>query len=662
MTSARILLRREGPWLALCLAFGVVLSLSRGQTNWWDILNYHIYNPWSLFHHREAKDLFAAGIQGYFDPIADIPYYLISMVWLPDHPRLVAALASLPFGVLVYATLNMVRTIFADFELSGTLERRTLNLVTTIVAVSGVSTWSQAITTTNEVTVAVFVILSMTLLFSAFRAGESGVLTLKRSIAIGALLGLAAGIKLTAAIYAPAGGLLLLAACRDWRQAIRCGIAFFLAWLCLFLLSWGPWAWHLYERTGDPFFPMFNNLFHSPYSAQSGGRDTRFMPGNALQWLFYPLYWLDDSVQTVYPFAFRDARFAAAYLLGIASLLHAWMARKRDPLNRNAPFIALAGFWILAYGTWLVIFSMLRYAIVLEISASVVALGAVMHFLRSKPGYRKAPLRLVTVVLFASSIIGFARIPDMGHVDFGNRTYSADVPELGHNPLIIFGNQPMGILAPLIVDTNPGATFVGLFSCFADNGWCHRGFYDYRLGRLMREKIASHRGSIYVAYYANRMPAMPQLTDFGVQFDSVYCSTMHTNRTPDVIICPANFDPQIIGSNAKPQHYRLALDTQAQIPDVHIHGSWINNPCTDVENPAQLDLKWHVPDDVPVVRIYIKAPPSSHMVLFAIAGSNGSVKTGKWVHAAQTFIFMDKKGNGIARSNIRYVPCETHVQ
>ena len=41
----------------------------------WDVINHHIYLPFSLLSGRHAADLFAAGPQSYQNPIGYLPFY-----------------------------------------------------------------------------------------------------------------------------------------------------------------------------------------------------------------------------------------------------------------------------------------------------------------------------------------------------------------------------------------------------------------------------------------------------------------------------------------------------------------------------------------------------------------------------------------------------------
>src|SRR5512147_1466440 len=44
----------------------------------WDLYSYHLYNPFALLNGKLDIDLAPAGLQSYFNPLLDIPYYILS--------------------------------------------------------------------------------------------------------------------------------------------------------------------------------------------------------------------------------------------------------------------------------------------------------------------------------------------------------------------------------------------------------------------------------------------------------------------------------------------------------------------------------------------------------------------------------------------------------
>jgi len=661
MTRTLRIIRSRWGWLAICLIAGMLLSLTRGLDNWWDLLNYHIYNPWALLHHRENVDLFAAGIQGYFDPLLDIPYYLIAFVWFPNHPAIVAALTGLPFGLLLFVTLLLVRNVLAPLTASmNPVARWTITLITLVMAVSGVSTWSQAFTTTNEVMVSAIVLGALVLLIGAFAAGPHyRHLSVRRAFAVGCLLGLAAGLKLTATVYAPAGGLLLLATCRDRRSLILFSLTFFAGWMFAFAAVYGPWAIHLYRQTGNPFFPMFNNFFHSSLIIADSGRDIRFLPLTISEWLFAPFYWLNDHTQTVFPLLFRDVRFALVFVLGLPAAIAALVPWRKSLAPRSQALFAITFFWVFAYATWLNVFSMLRYAIVLEISASIIAVASLLYmarrFSRALPQYIQTSL--VSGLIVAT--IWFARIPDLGHIPIEKHAFETDVPRLGNHSLVILASEPMGLLAPEIWQRAPETSFIGIPPCFARSQWCYASFYHYNLGVRMRQMIAKHRGPIYVAFYTDSIPSLSQLATFHIKIDLTSCQSVYNNRTPPIRLCAAHYSSSFKKSPIAALKFRLATNTVLRDPHFQLKHDWLKNPCSATQTLGQLTFTWRAPPSAKDVHIFLQPPPTYQRIPFTGGGLTGQAQTGKWVKATQIFLFVDRRGRELARSVISYRECSS---
>src|SRR5687768_6366938 len=54
----------------------MLLGWRLGQEVGWDLRNYHFYVPHLLFENRFLRDLEPAGVQTYFNPLLDVPFYL----------------------------------------------------------------------------------------------------------------------------------------------------------------------------------------------------------------------------------------------------------------------------------------------------------------------------------------------------------------------------------------------------------------------------------------------------------------------------------------------------------------------------------------------------------------------------------------------------------
>jgi hypothetical protein len=648
--------QRPGAILFACLVLGAWLGLTRGLDNWWDVLNYHIYSPWSLLSGRMDRDLFVAGIQGYFYPLADIPYFLLAYRWLDDAPRVVAALAGLPYGVLVYVTLEMVRRVAGLLFPASGPARLVFVAGTVFLAVTGTSAWSQLGSTSNEITISVLVLIAVLAIMRETLKENSLRRPLACAALCGALAGMAAGLKLTAAIYAPGLGLALLFCLRGRREFFLAGLVYCGTWLLAFGLLYGPWAWYLYSRTGNPVFPMFNNIFDSGYIAPRDGRDVRFLPTTVAEWIFYPFYWLDDGRVTVFPLAFRDARIAFGWTLTVAYLVWGCVTRLRGrfaPLDRLLLQTSL--FVMVSYVIWLYLFSMLRYGIAIEVLACVIGCAVVAYGLTGAFRTYGEWVAPVMVVALAGGLFWYAVIPDLGHVPARGKAFDARVPPLEKDALVVLANQPMGLVATMIAKTNPTARFVGVPPCFAHDGSCHESTSAYGLGRDMRRALASG-GTPYVAYYANEMPSFPQLSAFGLGVDLEHCTLMTTNRTPDVILCRGK--RQTSATAAPAQRYHLVATTmKAPGVDLDLTASLSDNACASDSHAAVLTLGWRLPNPSDQVQILLHSAPSPEEKLFAGGNGSGTATTGKWARASQEYR-LRMGGRLLARVRLSYAPCQ----
>ena len=79
---------------ALIVIASIVVVLKVGRDTPWDFFSYHAYSAHLLFHDRLAQDYFAAGLQGYMNPIGFLPFALAQLV----------GLNSIGIGVVLAAT------------------------------------------------------------------------------------------------------------------------------------------------------------------------------------------------------------------------------------------------------------------------------------------------------------------------------------------------------------------------------------------------------------------------------------------------------------------------------------------------------------------------------------------------------------------------------
>ncbi len=92
--------------------FGFI-SLVMGPDSYWDTRNYHIYNAYAFLNGRVGFDLAPAMMQSYFNPLLDVPYYLMAMHW---PPRLVGFVMGTMHGLNFVLVFKIAQEVLQDVE------------------------------------------------------------------------------------------------------------------------------------------------------------------------------------------------------------------------------------------------------------------------------------------------------------------------------------------------------------------------------------------------------------------------------------------------------------------------------------------------------------------------------------------------------------------
>ena len=446
-------------WLVLALVSTIVLSqvaVYLGVDANYDLLNYHLYNPFAVVEGRFAIDHNPASIQTYINPTLDLlltyPSYAVGMPQFAS--RLIGAIQGLNFVLILAIVLALKGSL-------GTSDRRLHIVFATVAAILGMTgalAISEIGTSFGDLTTAVAVLLGVLLALRSV-SEHDGSSDSRLVAAAGLLLGIAAGLKLTNAVYLVAlgAGLTLL----NGRTWLKTAAAFGLAAAVGLVAAHGWWSWFLWRETGNPVFPFFNNLFHSPLYPDTSFSDTRFFPKNWLQTLAYP-FWFSRTGQTAELY-FRDFRFPIAYVLVVG--LTVKLAFQRIGRGRSIPLgpghrrlALLTAFLAIAYLLWQGMFSIQRYAIAMEILLPAFILVALSVLLR----------RFGWVVFAAAAVLLAAttHAPDWGRLSedrahgplVSAEVHAAFAPLLD-DAAVIFGKLPLGYVATAFPEAR--TTWVG---------------------------------------------------------------------------------------------------------------------------------------------------------------------------------------------------------
>jgi hypothetical protein len=400
-------------------AFGI-WSMMLGADENWDLYNYHLYNPFAFLNRKQELDLAPGGIQSFFNPFLDLPYYL-AITHLPG--PVVGFLMGTLHGLAFVLALSICRTLIGSRQ--GHAAYRT----TLLLALAGCLTanfLSELGNTMGDNTTAVLCLAGLALLVSRWD------LLVERpvwSITAGMLIGLAAGLKLT-------NGITALACCIGFAVfpaslGSRIRIAAFFVAGCVIgaLATGGYWHFELWRTYGNPLFPLFNNVFQHPLVAAVPMADTRWLPkdwGERLAWPFV----ISLNAQRVGEAPVRQIIWAIVYAAFIAWGFVTALRRagripsaSLDPRARFVVTVVGAGFVV-----WMLTFSVYRYLVPLEVLAPLVVFLLLSHSLPSTAGARVAgwSLAIATATVLAGGL------KTWGHAAWGEAPFVIDAPRIEH--------------------------------------------------------------------------------------------------------------------------------------------------------------------------------------------------------------------------------------
>lgn len=422
---------------ALALAGSAVGSLVLGPDANVDLLHYHFYNGYALLAGRLDQDIAPAGVVSYFNPLLDAVHYA-GMRHLP--PKLFAAL----LGAFQGLNLALVWAIARR-----TLGRDGLWLAPLAAILAGLGQNAVSLLGTTFADTTVLVPILAALLLMLVPESRHGLRVLVASLIGGA----AVGLKPT--VGAAHVGLAALALQEAWRRRrARLVLTFGGGTLAGWVLSNGWWALAMWRRFANPLFPLFNNVFHSPYGPPTFRLDPRWGVRQPLDWLRPPVdaaLGFSERLQEVH---FRDPRLLLPFLALLVWLVVS-LQRVRAGVTPRVPGRGLVPFWLVTYATWLGAFHYYRYGAVLELLAPVVALVLLQDVF---PGRLRVMAGLVAIgLLLSTSVNGW------GRQSWRPSWFNPRVPALGQRPaqVAILRDVMLSFAIPFFP---PDSSFIGFAS------------------------------------------------------------------------------------------------------------------------------------------------------------------------------------------------------
>lgn len=468
-----------------CVVVACIAALRLQQDANWDLQNYHFYDPWAWLTGRIFdRDIAAAQLQTFHNPLADVPFY--ALVAAGVDPRVVTSWLALPAGVAAYFFVEIAWLLFADLR---TVQRVGATAAAAFIGFTGAMGVGQLGSTTDEWLVTAFTMAALWLLVRETPSSPAQRPAWALALA-GVLMGIASGLKLTAATYAVGLCAALIATRWPTRQDVRAaalysgGVAGGLA------VALGPWCYLLWKHFRNPLFPYGNEWFRSPWWDLHPVLPHRFGPHAFGEWVSLPFRLLAPIPGFVSEMPYVDARLPMLYGLALTAAGGYVLARRHGAtVAPAASFRTTSSRWrmitaafVASFIVWAALHSILRYTIPLEILSGLLIVGLLGYLLRP-------PHATVAVACALAALAATTVWPDWGRVKFGRTWFDVSVPPVEPNALVLLTvDAPMAYVLPFFP---PDARHVGIRNNVNAPG------RQNRLAASVAEAVRDHRGPLY---------------------------------------------------------------------------------------------------------------------------------------------------------------------
>jgi Glycosyltransferase family 87 len=493
------------------LVSGALYAWFMGEDTNWDWLNYHEYGAFALLNGRFNTDVAPGGFQSFLNPLIYVPAYLLRHgIGAPFWGILLGSIHGLNLALVWWVSRLLLTTSASALTI----------LASVMIAASGPMTLSEVGTSFSDILTALPVIAGLGLILSASERYAF------RLVVAGLLVGAAVGLKLTNATFLIGIGVSLLVADKAFPKITL----FAVGSLVGVLATGGVWAWTLWQQFGNPTFPFFNTVFHSPEVPPTSFVETHFMPHGLLDALAYPFYWLIGDHRSS-EFAFRDPRFAVLIVLFALTVGVARFRRTQVFQQRDKQFLF---FFLFSYELWMWMFSIHRYAIVLELmTAPFIALLLSRLF---EALYRPTESRPSFIAGGAAIIVASAIVLWTQPADWSRRPWSAPYqPQLASALLLpatyFLLQKPTGYVVPILPPTSRAYQLSDLLMPIAPGG-----ILDHRIRWGLDHPLAGGTWAIYL--YGDK-PRADLLDSYGLELDgSRSCERINGADSHDIAACP----------------------------------------------------------------------------------------------------------------------------
>lgn len=501
--------------LALIIWGGCVSILLGNPLCEWDALNYHLYAPYAFLTGRIGFDILPCGIRSYFNPIIDVPYYLM-LKYLNHHPCFVAFFQGSYYGVFLFISYKISELIFTK----ESYEKYLLSIFSTVIVGSSAFILYEIGSLFGDVQASIFICLAIYLILRFLFEADSK----QRNLAMfstGLLLGAILGLKLNSIAMIIGLFVAFLFNYKKVDSPLKILLYSCLGFFIGFIVLNGYWYWLIYSTFKNPFFPLYNNIFKSPFG--SFHKIAEHMYAYAVQhsfidkllypFLFFKMYFSKGFGSWSIPYV--DWRYPLIAFSVIYMAIKSFLFRTKQYesiFKDKTDFLII--FFIVSYVIWLNLFPIVRFIFPLIVVGCILMCFVVFDIANSinKLFPNKIFVRYITSLLmffFLTAIIVKSTSIDIymyeKRQDFKTSLLEVDNLHFEDSALVLLASQKT---SALILNQNPKARYVYLMvpkevplnpTAFA----CNNRFVDYYHSDYFQQKIKqliSQNKNIYLIF------------------------------------------------------------------------------------------------------------------------------------------------------------------
>jgi hypothetical protein len=377
-----------------CTLLAVLTNYHLGKEMLWDTMDYHVYAGFSALHDRFGQDYFAAGPQGYFNPYAYVPFYLLLQSRLT--PLEDASILAVLQSAILWLTFELALCVAPREKPRVALAA---GILAVVFAFANPVLINELGSSYADITTAEVVLAGWLVLLGAVRTPGA-----TRVVCAALLLGGASALKLTNSVHAVSAAVLLLFIPGGWWSKLRYAALYATGVAASFLAVTATWSLRLEQHFGNPLFPLLNGVFKSPQFTTARILDYRFIPDSLGAALLRPFAMVTSAPMVHFELAAPDLRYALLSVLALLLLVdEGWRRLPKRRRTEVSPeqalttraFAALGCGFLLGWILWLTASGNSRYFIPMACVAAVLSVGLAFRLFAARPKVRNGVLAAI---------------------------------------------------------------------------------------------------------------------------------------------------------------------------------------------------------------------------------------------------------------------------